>query len=42
MNTFCGSFLDDVTAWANGRLRLWGDLSKINLTGDAVVNGRFM
>ena len=40
MNTFCGSFLDDVTAWANGRLRLWGDLSKINLTGDAVVNGK--
>lgn len=40
MNTFCGSFLDDVTAWANGRLRLWGDLSKINLTGEAVVNGK--
>lgn len=39
MNTFCDSFLDDVSAWANGRLRLWGDLSKINLTGDAVVNG---
>ncbi|MGM9712758.1 MAG: translocation/assembly module TamB domain-containing protein [Prevotella sp.] len=40
MNTFCDSFLDNVTAWANGRLRLWGDLSKINLTGDAVVNGK--
>ena len=39
MESFCSSFLDDVQVWANGRVRLWGDLSDINLTGDLVANG---
>lgn len=39
MQTFCDSFLDNVSAWASGRVRLWGDLSRINLTGSAVANG---
>ena len=39
MKTFCSSFLDDVSLWANGEARLWGDLSKINLTGRLVADG---
>lgn len=42
MQTFCDSFLDDVTAWASGRVRLWGDLSAINLTGEAVAQGSLL
>lgn len=40
LQTFCSSFLDDVSVWATGDLRLWGDLSEINLTGSAVANGQ--
>lgn len=36
---FCANFLRDVEARATGELRLSGDLSDINLTGKAVVNG---
>lgn len=36
---FCSSFMEDVNVWANGRVRLWGDLKKINLTGSVVANG---
>ena len=39
MESFCSSFLDDVQVWANGRVRLWGDLSDVNLTGNLVANG---
>lgn len=39
MHTYCYSFMDNIEAWASGHVRVWGDLSKINLTGDAVANG---
>lgn len=39
MQTYCDTFMDNVNAWASGNVRIWGDLSKINLTGDAVANG---
>lgn len=40
MHSFCSSFLDEVKVWANGRVRLWGDLSDINLTGRLVADGK--
>ena len=40
MQTYCDSFLSDVNAWASGNVRIWGDLSHINLTGDAVASGQ--
>lgn len=39
MHTYCNSFMDNINAWASGHVRVWGDLSKINLTGDAIANG---
>lgn len=42
MQSFCSSFLDDVTAWASGRVRLAGDLSAINLTGKLVADGELL
>lgn len=39
MESFCGSFMRDVNAQAEGAVRLSGLLSNINLTGQLVVNG---
>lgn len=39
MESFCGSFMRDVDASADGSVRLFGKLSNINLTGQLVVDG---
>lgn len=39
MSTYCSSFIDRLNAWASGKIRIIGDLNKINLVGDAVANG---
>lgn len=39
MEGFCGSFMKDVAAYANGTCRLYGDLKEITLTGKLVANG---
>lgn len=39
MQTFCSSFMDNVNIWANGEVRIWGDLSEISLTGSLVADG---
>ena len=39
VQSFCSSFMGDADITINGDLRLWGDLKKINLTGDAVARG---
>lgn len=36
---FCGSFLDKCDAKANGKVKLWGPLNAIELTGDLTVDG---
>ena len=41
LESFCGSFMDNVEARGTGDLRLAGDLSEINLTGMIVGNGGF-
>ena len=40
MESFCGSFMDDIQAWASGKLNVVGDLSNINLVGDVVAHGK--
>ena len=40
MESFCGSFMEDIHARANGKLNLVGDLSNINLVGDIVAHGK--
>ena len=39
LGTLCSSFLKDVDIRGNGDLRLWGDLSKLNLTGNVMADG---
>lgn len=39
MESFCGSFMDNVDADINGKLNVLGPLNNINLVGKAVVNG---
>ena len=39
MESFCGSFMDNVDADINGKVNVVGPLSNINLVGKAVVNG---
>ena len=36
---FCGSFMNNIIANANGSVRLHGPLNNINLTGNLVTNG---
>lgn len=36
---FCGTFMDDIKANANGSVRLCGPLNNINLTGLLITNG---
>ncbi len=40
MENFCGSFMDRIEAWGDGKLNLVGDLSNINLVGDIVAHGK--
>ena len=40
MESFCGSFMDDIQAWASGKLNVVGDLSNINLLGNVVAHGK--
>ena len=40
MESFCGSFMDNIEAWGNGKLDVVGDLSNINLVGDIAVHGK--
>lgn len=39
MESFCGSFMDNVNADINGNVNVVGPLNNINLVGKAVVNG---
>lgn len=39
LGTLASSFLRDVDLRGNGDLRLWGDLSRLNLTGDVTTDG---
>lgn len=39
MESFCGSFMDNVNADVNGKLNLVGPLNNINLLGKAAVDG---
>ena len=40
VRSFCSSFMNRADIDARGQLRLWGDLNKLNLTGEMVANGR--
>ena len=40
LESFCGSFMNNVEAWGNGKLNVVGDLSNINLVGDIVAHGK--
>ncbi len=40
MESFCGSFMDDIQARAHGKVNLVGDLSNINLVGDIYATGK--
>lgn len=39
MKTYCSAFLDDIDAWAHGKVRVYGPFSTINLTGKVVADG---
>ena len=40
LESFCGSFMNNVEAWGNGKLNVVGDLSNINLVGDIMAHGK--
>ena len=40
MESFCGSFMDNIEAWGSGKLDVVGDLSNINLVGDIIAHGK--
>ncbi len=40
MESFCGSFMDNVEAWCDGKMNVVGDLSDINLVGDVTAHGQ--
>ncbi len=40
METYCGAFMDNIQAWAKGKVNLVGDLGEINLVGDVVAQGK--
>lgn len=42
LESFCGDFMDNVKAKANGELRLHGPLDAINLTGEIVADGSML
>lgn len=39
LESFCGSFMRDINLFADGNVRIFGDLKEINMAGDAIVNG---
>ena len=39
LKSFCGNFMDDIRAKANGKVRLHGPFNAINLTGTLVADG---
>ncbi len=39
MESYCGAFMDNIHAWAKGKVNLVGDLREINLVGDLVAHG---
>lgn len=41
MHSFCSAFMKDIDARIDGRIRLFGPFSNINLEGKAVANGDF-
>ena len=41
LESFCGSFMDNVDAHAKGHLRVFGDLKDVNLEGDLRASGQF-
>lgn len=40
LKSFCGSFIDHVEGYASGDIKVAGPLSNINLSGDAIANGK--
>ncbi len=40
IESFCSSFMNHTDLTANGKVRVWGDLKNINLTGEMVANGK--
>lgn len=40
LGSFCSSFMDNIDAHANGRIRISGPLGNINLTGQVVADGK--
>lgn len=40
LESFCGSFMNNVSAHANGKVRLYGDLDEINLIGMLIADGK--
>ena len=40
IGNLCSSFLQNVELSGNGELRLWGDLKKLNLTGNITAHGK--
>ena len=40
LGNLCSSFLNSVDLSGNGELTLWGDLSKLNLTGNVTAHGK--
>ncbi len=40
LESFCGSFMNNIQAWCRGKLNVVGDLSNINLVGDILANGK--
>lgn len=39
LQNYTGSFMNNINAWASGRVRINGPLSAINMTGEATANG---
>lgn len=39
LESFCGTFMNNITATANGKVRLFGPLNNINLTGQLAASG---
>lgn len=40
MRSFCGSFMEKIQAWGNGKVNIVGPLNNINLVGDIMVHGK--
>jgi len=40
LESFCGSFMDNIQAQARGKINVVGDLKEINLVGDIEVSGK--